>query len=295
MRSLIRWCAALGLAGSMTLGSLLIGALEALALTREQIIQQIGHVPVFTLTDAQGAPLVASQGEGQQATAVSGVFINRADAQRFLDNLRTRNPQIANSVRVTPVSLAEIYELATQENPQNRIQFSFVPSQQDLEAAQQVLRSTGGQNANQNFQGTPLFIARSSGQDGGYLTVRQGERQVVPLYFRREDLQAMIDRLRQQQPDMANRVTVQVTTLEGVIQMLQNSNNQQEMQMLFLVPPRESIEFIRNLQQQQGGQPQQRPAAGQQPQQRPAARQQSQQRPAARPQNQQRPSSPARP
>lgn len=285
MRSIFRWSAALGLASSIVLGSLFTGALEALALTREQIIQRLGHVPVFTLTDAQGAPLVSSQGEGQRATTVTGVFISRADAQRFLDTLRSNNPQLANSVRVTPVSLAEVYELASQQpDNANRVQFSFVPVQQEVQSALQILQRSG--QTTQRFEGVPLFIARSSSQQGGYLTIRQGDREVVPIFFSQAELQAMLDRLRPQQPDLVNQVTIQVTSLEGVIQMLQSSNNE-ELNQIFLVPPQDSVEYIRTLQPQ--------PGQGQTPANRPAGQSQNQARPTTPPaQNQARPAQPTR-
>jgi hypothetical protein len=98
MKSLVRWSATLGLVGSALLGSFCTDNLQALALTEDQVVQKLQSVPVFTVTDAQGSPLVASIPKGQnqnQTTAVAGVFISQKDAQAFVERLKTEKPDLA--------------------------------------------------------------------------------------------------------------------------------------------------------------------------------------------------------
>ena len=38
------------------------------------------------------------------------------------------------------------------------------------------------------------FYARG-GAENGYLTIQQGQQEVIPLFFNKEELQAMVDRL----------------------------------------------------------------------------------------------------
>ncbi len=85
MKSLVRLGAILGIVGSALLGPSPIGKMSALALPEPQILEKLRSVPVFTITDAQGAPLIASvpkQGQGQTGNAsVAGIFISQKDAQ----------------------------------------------------------------------------------------------------------------------------------------------------------------------------------------------------------------------
>ena len=60
MKSMNRWGATLGIAGSAIIGSSLIGTTQALALPQDQIVKKLGSIPVFTITGNKGAPLVAS-------------------------------------------------------------------------------------------------------------------------------------------------------------------------------------------------------------------------------------------
>jgi len=267
MKSMSRWGATLGIAGSAIIGSSLIGSMQALALPQDQIVKKLGPVPVFTITDNKGAPLVASvpnrqnqQGAAanrQSQVSVAGVFISQRDAQAFVEKLKKENPELAKTVRVVPVSLGEVYKLdqANQGKPSS-LDVAYVPSQQQVNAALDLLRQSGQKNANQ-FNGTPLFVARA-GKENGYLTIKQADQQVIPFFFNKDELQSMLDRFKKQQPNMASTVKIQVVNLEGVLQTLKTRDDKQ-LNQIMLVPSQESIQFVRSI--QPASNQNQRPAA----------------------------------
>lgn len=252
MKSIIRWGATLGLAGSIMAGMLIGTVSRVLALTDEQVAEQLRPVPVFAITDENGAPLFATPQEGQQGSPVTGVFISRQDAETFLQGLNSSNPDLANRVQIRPVSLAEVYQLARNVREQDEnVAFDIVPMQQEVNSALEVLRQ-GGRTV-EEFNGVPLFAARASSEDGGYLTVQRGEQQVIPMFFKREELDTLLNRLRESQPDLANTMVIQVISLEDLIATFQSSDNP-ELRQIVLVPPRETIDYVRS-QQGQGSQP----------------------------------------
>lgn len=244
IKSIIRRSATLGLATSAIIGSFTIGALQALALPAEQVLQKLGPVPMFTITDNKGAPLVASVPNQKKQSGVAGVFINRQDAQAFIDRLKAKDPNLAKNVRVVPVSLAEVYKLeqASKGKP-NSPDFAFVPQQQQVDAAMQLLRQSGQKV--QKFNGTPLFVAKA-GKEKGYLTINQANQQVIPFFFNKSELQTMLERFKKQKPDLASTIEIQVVNLEGMLQALQTRNDQGLSQVV-LVPPKESVDFVRSL------------------------------------------------
>lgn len=250
LKSTIRWGATLCLTGSAIFGSATLGAMQALALPQEQVLQKLGPVPMFTITDEKGAPLVASVPNQKKQSGVAGVFVNRQDAQAFIDRLKAKNPQLAKNVRVVPVSLAEVYKLEqANKNKPNSPDFAFVPQQQQVEAAKQLLQQSG-QKADQ-FKGTPLFVAKA-GKDKGYLTIKQANGQVIPFFFNKNELQAMLERFKKQKPDLASSIEIQVVNLEGVIQAMQSGNDKGLAQVV-LVPPKESVDYVRTLQPNAAG------------------------------------------
>ena len=244
MKSLVRLSATVGLIGSTILGTLVAGGLQVLALTPEQIIQKLRSIPVFTIANAQGAPLVASPPSGEKGGPVAGVFISQKDAIAFLENLKTKNPNLAKEVKVVPVSLAEVYQLnkASQGKP-NELDFAYVPTKQQVDFALAVLKQNG-QEVKQ-YNGTPLFVARA-GKEKGFLTIQQGDKSVIPMFFNKEELQNLLDRFKKQQPDLAASIDIQVFPLEGVVDAMQKQNDPQ-LDKIELIPARESIEFIRSL------------------------------------------------
>lgn len=252
MKLLARSLAVLSLVGSTILGPSLMGDMRALALPPEQILQKLRPVPVFTITNQEGAPLVASISDGNDNSSVAGVFISRSDAENFVNQLTQRNPELANSVKVVPVSLAEVYEMqqSNQGTADRPLSFDYVPVAAQVDLARSVLDQNGQEGA--KFNGVPLFLA-TGGQENGYLTIEQGSEQVIPLFFNKADLEGLLGRLQSQQPDLAGSVSIQVVNLQGVLKLLQNSNDNQ-LDKIVLIPPRESLEYIRELQGSQPGQ-----------------------------------------
>lgn len=270
MKSLVRLGAILGIAGTTLLGSLPIANMSALAIPQPQILEKLRPVPVFTITDAAGAPLVASvpkQGQGQTGNAsVAGIFISQKDAQAFVEQLKTKNPQLAAGVRVMPVSLGEIYQITeSNKDKPNEVQFAYVPAPSQVQSAKTVLQQTG-QQVNE-FNGVPLFLARG-GPENGYLTIQRGQQEVIPLFFNKEELLTMVERFKQQQPNVTTAIKIEVVNLESVLEALRTENDPFLTQ-LILVPSRESLEFVRSLQPAGAGN-QTRPAP-QSPSQTPAA------------------------
>ncbi len=248
MKSLVRLSVVLGIVAS-TLITPFQKDLSALALSEEEVLQKLTPVPVFTITDQNGSPLVASikQEDGTNNSSVAGIFISKDDADAFVEKLKVENPELAATVKVVPVSLGEVYEMSqagTQKDGQ-KLRFTYVPIRRQVESAKALLQQNG-QEVNQ-FSGVPLFIAKG-GPDNGYLTIQRGEQQVIPMFFNKEDLQGMLDRAKTQQPDVFSAVKIEVVNLEAVINALEKDSDP-FLEKIIFIPPRESLEFMQKLQQ----------------------------------------------
>lgn len=248
MKSLVRLGAILGIMGSTLLVPSPIGNMSALALPEPQILEKLEFVPVFTIADAQGLPLVTSGTKQGQTTPISVglIFISQRDAQSFINKeLKANNPQLASTARVIPLSLGKIYQLsqANKDKP-NELQFDYIPAPQQVESAKTLLKQAG-QKAPE-FNGVPLFYAKV-GNENGVLTFQQGQKEVIPFFFNKEELQAEVERFKQQQPTVTLPIKIEVVNLEGVLEALRTKNDPFLTQMM-LVPSRESLDFVRSLQ-----------------------------------------------
>jgi len=206
-------------------------ALPSLALPSEQVINKLRSVVVFTLVNAQGAPIIAN---AQSKTPSMGVFLTPKGAQAFLEGLKTNKPDIAKELRVLPVSLAQVYEnkLKSQARGEN-LSLTFIPAAPEVESAEVIL-------GKKPFVGTPLFIARI-GPQKVYMTINQSGQQIIPMFFGKAELQSLIALFKKQQPK--ETVEIQVISLEGVINTLETKNDK-DLERIGLISLRESLEFV---------------------------------------------------
>ena len=247
MRSLVRWGTTLGLTSSIVLASWLGATLRVLALPLEEVVAILRPVPVFAIADAQGTPLVLTK-PGQPG--VSEVYISKKIAEQVVEQLKKQKPDIGAQARVVPISLGKVYELAEiSAQQENGVKFSFIPTQEQFRAAQTLWRQQRQPNQPENFPGTPLFVARA-GAAQGYLTLKQGEREVIPFFFDRQQLDNIVTRFKTQNPAEANTVKVEVVSLEVMLRVLREQNNAQ-FKTLLLVPSREATAFLNSLPRRQ--------------------------------------------
>ena len=134
-----------------------------------ELLNKLELIPVFTIANEEGAPLVANQDEGGK---VGGVFLSQEDANNFLVKLSENNPELANKVKVIPVTLAEVYRTdVTAETSGNDVDFTYVAEDEAVESASTIVNQDG-----KGYEGgVPLFVARG-GEDEGYLTVEQNSQ-----------------------------------------------------------------------------------------------------------------------
>lgn len=234
MKSFLRWGATLGLVGTTILSSWFGGNLKALALPEATILEKLQPIPVFTIADEKGVPLIAVVDNQKLA----GVFISQQDAKTFLEQLKKDNPEVGNKVTVQLVSLGQVYKLQ-EAGKSDGLVVSFVPAQTQIDFATQLLKAKG-----QEYEGgVPLFVARA-GEDQGYLTISQDNQPVVPFFFDKEAANKLLEQFKKQQPNLASTAKIDVIPLEAVIAQLQSSNDEM-LTKVFLIPSQETIDFIR--------------------------------------------------
>lgn len=247
MKSLIRWGATLGLVCSTLWVGTLGSAKSALALEDAQIVEKLQTVPVFTITDREGAPLILSIPDGDNSVPVTGVFIRFEDAKAFLEKVKTDQPELADQIQVTLLSLADTYQLGQEQQGQPEpLQFQYIPDRAQVTTAQELLQASGQQV--EQFPGVPLFLARAGDVP---LTTQQGEERLVPVFFDENELRQEIDRLKAETPELANTVTVEVLQLERLIEVMQTTDDP-TMENLLLVPPQATLDLIETLQPAEG-------------------------------------------
>ncbi|MEE3717086.1 Tic22 family protein [Tumidithrix elongata RA019] len=247
MKSLLKLATVVSIAGAIAISP--IANLKAHALTEAQAIERLNGIPIFTITDDKGAPLLGSlaQQAGRKPEDPDQLmlfFLSPDDAQAMLNQLKASNPSVGGKAKISTGSMFQAIKLAEQ-NKGKKVAFQFVPSKASIDSARNLL-SAQGKPADQ-IPNVPVFYATGAQGNGqGLLTLEQNGKQVVPFFFDQKDLQGLIDRARQQQPDVAKDTKIQVTSLFQVLDSMVTKDNKPnpEADRFEFVPSRSAFEYV---------------------------------------------------
>lgn len=173
--------------------------------------EALRDVPVFIPMDANGTPVVATPPGGGQPTV--GLFLRRGSAEAFVANLKKSSPAMGKRVVIRAASLGNTLRIFQGKKD---VGWSYVPDPDELAAARQLLASEGKPN---EVPGVPVFLLKTA--DGGYLTFTEQGHTVVPGFLGIKEMNSF--RARYQQSPGASATTVEVSTLEVLVHLLNTS------------------------------------------------------------------------
>jgi hypothetical protein len=262
MRSLVKLGLTLSLLGGAALGSVVVRTPMAMAIPEADALKRLDPVPVFAVANQEGVPILGSVPNPKDKTKqvqFMTFYMSQQDAQGLVTMLKTQKPDIGKNARVVTLSMRQAYDIKNKNKDKaETLVIEFQPTKQQVEAAVAVLKQNG--KSVKEFNDIPLFYA-IGGQDKGLLTIEQGKNKVIPFYFNKQDLQGMLDQLKQKDPKLSSSTTVQVTSLSQIVGALLKDNST-GIQQITLVPDRTSLEYALQQQKAAGGN---KPAAGAKP------------------------------
>ncbi len=252
MQALKNAIATLGVSGvlafSPVLGLISSSSQPAYAMTEAQVLERLNGIPVFAITDDKGAPLLGAipqqPNRPQEAKQILLFFLSPDDAQNLLNQLKTSNPQVASKAKVSILSMNQAYQ-AIKANKDKTVAFEFVPSKASLESARAIVKAQG--KTDKDVPPVPVFFATSgTGNQQGLLTIEADGKQTVPFFFDQRDLQSLLDRAKQQQPNLAKDAKIQVTSLFVVLDNMIAKDNKKnpEAERFQFVPSRTAFEYV---------------------------------------------------
>lgn len=251
MKSIVRLGLTLSLLGGTVLGSSLMQPSAVLALPEADALKRLEPIPVFTLTNSQGIPILASVANAKDKTKtvqIATFFLSQDDANSLLTTLKAQKPDVVKDAKILALSMRQAYDIKTKNKAKSdTLVFEFLPPKKQIDAALAVLKQNG--QTVKEFNDIPLFFA-IGGADKGLLTIEQGTNKVIPFYFNQQDLQGMLDQLKTRDPKLSSTTKMQVTTLSKIVDSLMKENSA-GIQQITLVPDRSALQFA--LQQQNAG------------------------------------------
>ncbi len=184
---------------------LLLTTLSASAQTpaNDAVIRALDAVPVYFVTTASGTP--PSTGSQYESDFVP-VFLYPEEARIAKAELEQQG---ADALKVTRAKLGSIYSGSGGEEGQS-VRYGLVANPTQLAAARRETRD-------QDFNETPVFIAKSRGSDE-VMTMKQSDGSLaVPLFLEHHRLKAVLAALGEQVPELEGEFRIEAYPLSAVV------------------------------------------------------------------------------
>ncbi|MDX2255970.1 MAG: Tic22 family protein [Pseudanabaenaceae cyanobacterium bins.39] len=250
-KSLIKLTATTTIAGAIAVSPLYNPKAEAL--TESQVLERLGSIPVFTITDDKGSPLLgamptAPNAKPEDSKQILFFFLSPKEAQMMLEEVKKSSPEVGKKAQIIVRSMNDAYKVI-KDNKDAKIVFQFIPAKASVDSARTILATQGV--AADKIPNVPVFFAiGGQANNQGLLTMsidQNGKKeQVIPFFLDQSDLQSLLERAGKEQPDVAKSTKIQVTSLFQVLDSMVTKDNKPnpDVERFQFVPSRSSFEYI---------------------------------------------------
>ncbi|MBC8121658.1 MAG: hypothetical protein H7Y22_07465 [Gemmatimonadaceae bacterium] len=229
-----------------------VAVAPAFALTEEQVADKLNAVPVFTIMDQKGNPLIITvQDKDKKDQSVLPFFLDQKQVQDTYSNIQKREANLAKDSQISVISLGQAYKLIREEqkNKDSKIAFQFLSDAKTVDYALEVFKKS--ETTAKSFPGIPVFYAVGSDEKNkskGFVTFEKDGKQYVPLFFDEKDIQRNVDELKKTKPELAKQMSVEVAPLDSVIGTMLAGKNDKEFEKLTFVPSLTAIQYLQTIQ-----------------------------------------------
>jgi hypothetical protein len=248
MRFILRRVGALGALG--LLGSLAHHG-PVLALSEEQVVEKLNQVPIFTIIDQKGNPLIVTlKDKDKKDQSILPFFMDQKSVQDAYGNLQKENKAVKESqIGVLPLGQAFKVIREEQKKKENKLQFQFLTDPKTIGYALDLFKKTDTKAT--SFPGIPVFYAMGSDEKTkakGFVTFEKDGKQYVPLFFDQADIERNLNDLKRSKPDLAKQMTIEVAPLDSVINSMLEGKNDDQLKSLTFIPSLTAVQYVQTLQ-----------------------------------------------
>jgi hypothetical protein len=214
-------------------------------MTVKQVAERLNIVPVFTVVSKDGVPILANVEKDGKKIQVANFWLDKAQADKAIEQIKAANPDIAAQAKVFPMSLGYAYEIAENKNEETKdVLFQVLPRPVDTQSALAILKKNGEANVTE-FPGIPLFYGTSEGK--GLLTIEKDGVEIVPFFFSQQDLEDTLKRAAAANPEVSKATKIEVTTLDQVVGSMIDKEAKADVQKIGFIPARQALQEAQSL------------------------------------------------
>ncbi len=243
--------------GFAVLATIAVAAMPVAALPEGEVVEKLNAVPVFTIVDQRGNPLiVTTKDKDKKDASVLPLFLDQKAAQDAYSNFQKDNSKAAKESSIGVISLGQAFKVIRDEQKKKdtKVSFQFLTDPKTVDYAFNLYKK--GDTAAKNFPGIPVFYAMGSddkNKSKGFVTFEKDGKQFVPLFFDEKDIERNVSELKRTKPDLAKQMTVEVASLDSVISTMLEGKNDGEFKKLTFIPSLTAVQYVQSLQKSAKG------------------------------------------
>lgn len=240
-----------GACGALAVLATLAQAHTALALSEDQVIEKLNTVPVFTIVDQKGNPLIVTvKDKDKKDSSILPLFMDQKSVSDAYGNLQKDNKAVKDSqIGVLPLGQAFKVIREEQKKKDAKIGFQFLTDPKTISYALDLFKKTDAKAT--SFPGIPVFYAMGSDEKNkskGFVTFEKDGKQYVPLFLDQADIERNLSELKRSKPELAKQMVVEVAPLDSVINSMLEGKNDDQLKSLTFIPSLTSVQYVQTLQ-----------------------------------------------
>jgi len=205
--------------------------MQATPMTLDQVVGKLNSIPAFIIVNEKGQPLVSTI----RGNSVVGVFFSPKDATAFLD-ISLKNPKLTDEqktgLKVAAIPFGDLYR-RTKLVGSEKLNLGLVGAASEQTTADREAKKLDPKVT--TFERVPLYAGKVKGS--GYMTFAVDGKPVIPLFFSRADLEAKVADAVKANPAMKDKIEIELTSLEGVISLMETADAKQTNPLGFVLLP----------------------------------------------------------
>ncbi len=229
------------------LGNTLALALSqpAHALDDKAVLQRMDRIPVFTLINDKGQPVVATPPKGAKtnATQIIYFFLGKQELSNFQKIVQKSDPNSAKTLKPKAITLKQAMELG-KEYKKNKVTIEINPLQSSLNYALKLAQEKDKKL--KVYPGVPIFTLTDKAEKNS-LSIKQNGQAIQPFFFDSRDAEKTLGELKKKNPDLAKNTRISVRPFQDIFAILKQMKDVKQANQIAIVPSSESLLYARSL------------------------------------------------
>ncbi|WP_218080542.1 Tic22 family protein [Anthocerotibacter panamensis] len=219
----------------------------AQALDRKEVFNRLRQIPVFTLINDKGSPVLVTPKADKDKLQHATFFLNPQDVKEFQNLLNKGNPTLAKTVTVRAVPLNLAFQFGEEQKANKQpVRVDIVPTRKSVDYALTLAKQVNKDL--KQFPGVPVFALTDLTGQKVVSIQPKGQSAPSQVYFLDEkDAQTTLTNLKKANPKLATQTRISAAPFENLLGLLLKLEKPADADRILVVPSTAALSYAKQL------------------------------------------------